>query len=108
MISGQAFNMGGGIKNTISLLELLEVIKEISGIHPDIIFKDWRPSDQKYYVSDFTKFKRATNWEPVYHTKDGITLLFQWLKENAGIILHNKQDKRARKILHSQLEPADK
>ncbi|HET7897452.1 MAG TPA: NAD-dependent epimerase/dehydratase family protein, partial [Flavisolibacter sp.] len=44
-VSGNAFNMGGGVGNTISLLELLEMIAEITGNKPDAIFHTWRPSD---------------------------------------------------------------
>ncbi len=107
-VYGHAFNIGGGEKNTVSLLELLEIIKEISGIYPDIILKDWRPSDQKYYVSDFSKFKSATGWEPAINTKDGITILFNWLKENADLVINGKHEKRLQKRMYSQLETTDK
>jgi CDP-paratose 2-epimerase len=56
-LSGQAFNMGGGAGNTVSLLELLQLIESVSGRKPDAAFHDWRPSDQKYYVSDFAILK---------------------------------------------------
>jgi CDP-paratose 2-epimerase len=82
-LSGNAFNMGGGVKNTISLLELLDTITGISGKKPQVSFSDWRPGDQKYYVSDYTKFNKATGWEPKVSTTEGITLLYEWLAQNA-------------------------
>jgi CDP-paratose 2-epimerase len=82
-ISGNAFNIGGGINNTISLLELCDLIAEIAE-KPQIEFKDWRPSDQKYYVSDFTKFNESTGWAPKVGVREGIHTLYQWLQENAG------------------------
>ncbi|MCW3091578.1 MAG: NAD-dependent epimerase/dehydratase [Ferruginibacter sp.] len=81
-LSGNAFNMGGGIGNTISLLELCEMISKISGKKPTVKFEDWRPSDQKYYVSDFGKFNAATGWAPQVATIEGIERLYNWLREN--------------------------
>lgn len=89
-ISGQAFNMGGGAQNTVSLLELLQLIGEVSGKQPEALFHNWRPSDQKYYVSDFTKFHKATGWLPATNTLQGITRLYEWLKENAVVLQKEK------------------
>jgi CDP-paratose 2-epimerase len=83
-LSGQAFNMGGGPQNTVSLLELLGLIEEISGKKPDVHFNEWRPSDQKYYVSDFSKFSNLTGWVPQVGTSEGVNALYHWLRENAG------------------------
>lgn len=93
-ISGNAFNMGGGIHNTVSLLELCDIIGEITGKKPDIRFDDWRPSDQKYYVSDFSKFNAVTGWTPQVGTKEGVQLLYSWLRENAGMPVAKKENKK--------------
>ncbi len=82
-LSGQAFNIGGGPANTISPLELLKFIEEIQGKCPEIRFADWRFDDQKYYVSDIRKFRKATGWIPKTTSRDGIRQLYQWLIENA-------------------------
>jgi len=82
-ISGNAFNMGGGVHNTISLLELCDLIGEIAGKRPDVRFDNWRPSDQKYYVSDFTKFNTVTSWMPQTGVREGVMQLYNWLQENA-------------------------
>jgi CDP-paratose 2-epimerase len=81
-ISGNAFNMGGGVNNTISLLELINLIADISGKKPVIKFDDWRSSDQKYYVSDFGKFSSITGWKPKNDITEGVTKLNNWLLEN--------------------------
>ncbi|HEV7333607.1 MAG TPA: NAD-dependent epimerase/dehydratase family protein [Flavisolibacter sp.] len=82
-ISGHAFNMGGGAHNTVSLLELLDLIGKLSGYKPAARFLDWRPSDQRYYVSDYSKFSKATGWLPKNNTTEGVSKLYLWLKENA-------------------------
>ncbi len=80
-ISGQAFNIGGGPANTISLLELLKLIRQLRGEPVLATFSDWRSADQKYYVSDTRKFAAATGWFPNVNVSDGITRLYHWLEE---------------------------
>ncbi|MEA2554514.1 MAG: CDP-paratose 2-epimerase [Fimbriimonadaceae bacterium] len=81
-LSGQAFNMGGGPENTISLLELLNMIEQLLGARPEVSFSDWRPGDQRYYVSDFGKFSAATGWTPRRSPEEGVRELYRWLAEN--------------------------
>lgn len=61
------------------------MIGEISGRKPEVHFDDWRPSDQKYYVSDYGKFSRVTGWKPKNGTVEGVTKLYEWLLENGDI-----------------------
>ncbi len=81
-LSGQAFNIGGGPENTISLLELLEIITELQGRKPAIRFDSWRPGDQRYYVSDTAKFRAATGWSPRVNVSEGVRRLYGWLLES--------------------------
>ena len=78
-LKGQAFNMGGGPSNTISLLEFLDAIAELRGVRPEVSFGEWRPGDQRYYVSDTARFAQATGWEPRYSARKGIEALYGWL-----------------------------
>lgn len=80
-ISGHAFNIGGGINNTVSLLELCDMIKNIGEKIPRIRFEEWRQSDQKYYVSDFSKFTAATGWTPKIRAEEGVQKLYKWLRD---------------------------
>lgn len=80
-VSGQAFNMGGGPSRTISLFELLSLIYRIHGAKPPIRNEAPRTGDQKYYVSDTGKFRRATGWSPRVSAADGIRALYDWLAE---------------------------
>ncbi len=83
-ISGSAFNIGGGPENTISLLELLDVIEELDGKRPTTTFEDWRPGDQRYYVSDCRRFQAATGWWPRVRVREGVRKLHGWLQEMTG------------------------
>lgn len=58
-VSGQAFNLGGGPDNAVSLLRLIDYIKQLTGQPIDLRFAPWRPNDQRYYVSDTRKVRAA-------------------------------------------------
>ncbi len=83
-LAGQAFNIGGGLGNTASLLELMEMIGAICGSKPNLRWKDWRSGDQRYYVSDTRKFKAATGWAPKVNVRQGVEMLYRWLLESRG------------------------
>lgn len=82
-IAGEAFNIGGGPKNTVSLLELLDLIRELNAGECTIRFEPWRAADQRYYVSNTSKFRGATGWEPHVAVREGVRRLYQWLVSQA-------------------------
>lgn len=61
---GKVFNVGGGPQNTLSLLEAIAMIEQISGKKATFTFKDWRVGDHRYYVSNISKVKSVLGWEP--------------------------------------------
>jgi CDP-paratose 2-epimerase len=76
---GRAFNIGGGPKNTLSLLELIALVERHHRL--EVSFRDWRSGDQRYYVSDTTRFEELTGWRPRIAAKEGIAALLHWLEE---------------------------
>lgn len=76
------FNIGGGPENTISLLEFLDILEKETGKRSRITFSDWRPSDQKVYISDISKARKGLNWEPKIDPEEGMKKLISWVKEN--------------------------
>ncbi|MFW5697666.1 MAG: GDP-mannose 4,6-dehydratase, partial [Fimbriimonadaceae bacterium] len=81
-LQGNAFNLGGGPERAVSLVEMLEVIEEITGRKPKIEFADWRPGDQRYYVSNTSKIQRGTGWSPKTNLRQGVKRLLEDLQEN--------------------------
>jgi CDP-paratose 2-epimerase len=75
-------NIGGGPANTISLLEFLEQLEVLTGKKPKVKFSEWRPSDQKVYITDLTKIKSQLNWSPEIPVKVGIKRLIDWVRQN--------------------------
>ncbi|MFL5926969.1 MAG: NAD-dependent epimerase/dehydratase family protein, partial [Gaiellaceae bacterium] len=79
VLAGEAFNVGGGPDNTISLMELLDLIDEVHGSRPFVEFGAERPGDQRYYVSDTRKLGRAIAWKPRVGVAEGVGALYEWL-----------------------------
>jgi len=82
-IKGEVFNIGGGPANTTSLLEFIEELRNQTGMQAEIKFCDWRPSDQKVYISDTRKVEKALNWKAKVDVSSGIKNLIEWVKDNA-------------------------
>jgi CDP-paratose 2-epimerase len=81
-LAGNAYNIGGGPQNAVSLLELVERIGLIAGDRPAIRFESWRPGDQRYYVSNTRRFQAATGWSPRVIAAEGVRRLYEWLRLN--------------------------
>lgn len=77
---GQVFNVGGGIENTISLNESISYIEEITGKKATLTHHDWRPADQKIYISDITKVEKVLGWKPTISPQEGIKLMWEAIK----------------------------
>jgi CDP-paratose 2-epimerase len=83
-LSGESFNIGGGLARAVSLLELLDEIAEQVGRRTEVRFEGWRTGDQRYYVSDTRKFQAATGWAPQVGVSEGLARLHAWLEELLG------------------------
>ncbi len=79
-VVGQAFNIGGGPAHAVSLLELVERIAAALGSRPELKFGPWRPGDQRYYVSNTGKFRKATGWSPRTGVGQGLERLIEALQ----------------------------
>lgn len=82
---GKIYNIGGGIKNTLSLLELVIYLEKMLNKKINYSFSDWRPGDQPVYVSDIQKAKNEFNWEPKISVLEGIEKLSTWVKKNENL-----------------------
>jgi CDP-paratose 2-epimerase len=84
-VAGQAFNLGGGPANAVTLLAVLDAIQAATGRAPDIQFAGWRPGDQRYFVADTRRIQAALDLAPPVAWRDGLGRLARWLMaERAG------------------------
>lgn len=78
---GQAFNIGGGIKNSLSLLELFALLEKISNTKLNYTQLPVRESDQRVFVADLAKAKQLLNWQPMVSAQDGVARMVEWVSQ---------------------------
>jgi CDP-paratose 2-epimerase len=76
---GQAFNIGGGITNSLSLLELFSLLEEIASVKLSYTRGPVRESDQRVFVSDLTKAKKLLEWQPMVCAQQGVARMVEWV-----------------------------
>ncbi len=76
------YNIGGGPKTAISLLECIDILEDIHGKRPEVKFEADRHGDLRYFICDITKAKKYLNWEPEIMPREGIGKLADWIGEN--------------------------
>ena len=83
--AGQAFNIGGGPGNTMSLRELLAYLESELAIEIPLQWSDWRPGDQPVFVCNVDKAQSLLGWQPTISVQDGVRQLIHWVRDNAGL-----------------------
>jgi len=83
---GEIYNIGGGAENTFSLLELIGFLEKILRVEIEYDFSEWRPGDQKVFISDNSKLKRDLNWIPMRSKEEGTKRLAGWIRNNIEMI----------------------
>jgi CDP-paratose 2-epimerase len=80
-LRGQAFNIGGGFSNSLSLLELFQILEREVGVQLAYHKLAPRESDQRVFIADIGKVKRLLGWEPTVGCRDGIRSMLGWISE---------------------------
>lgn len=83
--SGQAFNIGGGPQNTLSLRELLAYLEQELAIEIPLQWDQWRPGDQPVFVCNLEKAKRDLQWQPAIAVQQGVRQLIHWVRDNRSL-----------------------
>ena len=77
-IQGEVFNIGGGITNSLSLLELFHILENKLNITLEYKNLPPRACDQKVFVADIQKAKELIGWNPKIDTISGISMMLEW------------------------------
>ena len=87
IVSGQIFNIGGGVENSLSLLELFELLRDILELPqpPSFEFLPRRKSDQDYFVADLKKCRELLCWQPKITAREGIFHMCNWVSQQRGL-----------------------
>lgn len=79
-VCGQAYNIGGTMEQSLSLLELFDMLNDILGIKMEYVQLPPRQSDQKVFVADIHKINSKIGWKPEVTAYDGVSAMVDWVK----------------------------
>jgi len=85
VIAGKIFNIGGGPLHTLSLHELLAQLELLKGAKIPIRYDNWRPGDQKVYISNIDAAEKVFGWKPRITVIEGIENLYDWILRNKSL-----------------------
>ena len=81
LAKGMAFNIGGGMENSLSLLELFSLLEKISNTKLKYTQLPARTSDQRVFVADISRAKQLLDWQPRITAQEGVARMFEWVKQ---------------------------
>jgi CDP-paratose 2-epimerase len=82
---GQVFNIGGGRAESLSLLELFELLETSIGTRLEYDRLAPRESDQRVFIADVTKALHVLGWQPKVGHREGIASMLDWLRSNSMV-----------------------
>jgi CDP-paratose 2-epimerase len=89
-VHGRAFNLGGGPDNAVSLVQLIDEMRVITGRDIELSFEDWRQGDQRWFVADTSAARAALDLPTRRGWREGVKRLAEWLADERGLELHRE------------------
>ena len=82
--AGEIFNIGGGMENSLSLLELFALLRELLAMREELKFKKLprRQSDQDFFVADISKAAKLLGFRPRMDKRKGIASMLEWVGQS--------------------------
>jgi CDP-paratose 2-epimerase len=85
-VAGEVYNIGGGPENTISIWqEFGPLLQRHAGRELPVERGEWRPGDQRVYISDIRKAGHELGWKPWVGVEEGLERLYQWVSQNRAL-----------------------
>lgn len=82
-VCGQAYNIGGTMEQSLSLLELFDLLNELLEIKMSYVQLPPRQSDQKVFVADIGKINSRLGWAPQVSAREGVAGMVDWVKSKS-------------------------
>ncbi len=79
-VAGQAFNLGGGADNAITLLMLIAEIERLTGRPVQRTLHPWRTGDQRYFVADTRRAREVLGLAVPLGWREGVARLKRWIE----------------------------
>jgi CDP-paratose 2-epimerase len=83
--AGRIYNVGGGTANAVSIRDLVGHLQSRTSSCFDVSYHDWRPGDQRVYISDIRRIAEELGWRPSTSWRQGVDRLCRWVAENGGL-----------------------
>ena len=81
--NGKVYNVGGGIENSASLLEMTKICEKITGNTISIASeKETRTADLRIFITDNTKIETEIGWKPKKSVETIFQDIYDWIKTN--------------------------
>ena len=84
--AGQIYNVGGGPERAVSVLEMLDAIRQETGIEPILRSSAVRPGDQPLYISDTAKLEAETGWRARHSCRETLQAIHRFWQENRAVL----------------------
>jgi CDP-paratose 2-epimerase len=81
---GEVYNLGGGQRRAVSVIEMLRRIEARSGEHLKLKYHEARPGDQPWYVADTAKLERDTGWRPKRNLEEILDAILGFWRANGA------------------------
>lgn len=79
-IHGNAYNIGGTMEQSLSLLELFAILEDSLSVKLNFEKLPPRISDQKVFVADIRSIQEKIGWYPKVSSREGISKMIEWLQ----------------------------
>jgi CDP-paratose 2-epimerase len=81
-VAGQAYNIGGGPANALSVREVLRIIENMFEEPLRLAEGSWRSGDQRIFIADTAKIARDLGWAPRMNAAEGVARLVEWVRQS--------------------------
>lgn len=82
LYQNRLFNVGGGLANSVSLLEATDLCRKVSGNSPPVsASREQRPADLRVYVTDHRLVSGINGWQPHHSVRSTIESVQRWLEQ---------------------------
>lgn len=86
-LDGEVLNVGGGVSNSLSLIETTQICQAITGnsTHIDSCLEE-RSGDIPIFITDSAKVINKTGWQPTITPEKSLQNIYQWISDNEAIL----------------------
>jgi CDP-paratose 2-epimerase len=92
--AGEIYNIGGGAKNAVSLLDVIQKIRRTTFRRLEFLHAETRPGDQQIYITDHSRFSATTGWAPTRSVEQTLSDIELFWHANRDLFLARVRTRR--------------